>query len=58
MPGRIPWTVAARWCEVEGLHRDDLSFLWRCFAAMDEVYIRVTIDQIKSDMARPRGGGQ
>jgi hypothetical protein len=56
-PGRIPWTAVVTWCEVHGLPEDDLDFLWRCFAAMDEVFIRVQVEQIRQ-ATRSAGGGQ
>lgn len=34
-PGRIPWSVVARWCDVHGHGATEMEFLDLCFAALD-----------------------
>lgn len=51
-PGRIPWSVVRDWCQHHGYGADDMAFLDRCLAAMDEVFIEVWQSQQPKARAR------
>lgn len=55
VPGRIPWTAAAAWCEFEGRTAADVEFLWRCFDAMEETFMRVRAEQAKAEAGTREG---